>query len=228
MRKLYGLALLLCLPLLSYGQARNTGVRLKGPLYQDDVLLITQNLLQVRVEAPFYVYTYAAETYKDKYLPILLGLRYERLINAKIGFGIEFELNDFEAKKKETDPPADVPKDQQVIKVTPFLRGYYRKNRKAIFRGFTYQVGPTLMNIQQSLDESGLPAKIYKFGPATVFGVSLGAGVQHTFGQVLTVGLSAEAIFCGEQFTQELYYKANIGNGAVYINPFKLYVGGRF
>lgn len=228
MKKLFGLLLLACLPLLSFGQARNTGIKLKGPLYQDNVLIITKNLLQVRLEAPFYAYSYVNETYKKKVgTPVLLGLRFERLVMGHTGFCIEMEYNSYDAKAVAGGPPENIPKDQSYFKIAPQVRQYIRKNRKAIFRGLFVQGGPCLININQSLDETQI-ARAYVFKPATLFGITAGLGVQHTFGQSVVIGAAADLTFCGEQFTQETLYRTDIGNGAMYLNPFKFYVGARF
>ena len=229
MKKLFGLLLLACLPLLSFGQARNTGIKLKGPLYQDNVLIITKNLVQVRLEAPFYAYSYVNETYKKKVsTPILLGVRYERLVAGHTAFCFELEYNSYDAKAVEGGPPVEVPKDQSYLKVSPIIRQYFRKDRKAIFRGLFVQGGLSLISINQSLDETQLARRAYVFKPATLFGITAGLGVQHTFGQALVIGAAADVTFCGEQFTQETLYRTNVGNGAMYFNPFKFYVGARF
>jgi hypothetical protein len=231
MKKVLGLVIFLALPLLTYGQARNTGIRLKGPLYQDAVLILTRNQVQVRAEIPFYLYSYVNETYAKKPgYPTLLGIRYERLGRSDISFGIELEYNSFKAFKSTVlDTNIRVPKDQAVLKFSPFVRAYFRRNRKMVFRGAYLQGGPTIMQVKQvlttTLKPNGAP---YKYSSGSIFGLSVGFGLQHTFGPNVTGGIGAEAIFCGTQFVQEGYSKVNIGNGAIIINPLKFYLGARF
>ena len=231
MKKLYGLALLLSLPLLSLAQVRNTGVKLKGPIYADETLLITRNLLQVRVEAPFYIYSFANKSYDKGNTPVFLGLRYERLIKGKIGFGGEIESNSWDARVIGKTLPRDVPADQRVVRFTPYVKWYFRRRKKELFRGANLHAGLTILNTQQVVDLASTKLagnSPYKFNSFTGPGLVLGGGLQHTFGEVVTIGASAEVIFFGQQFVQEGYGSVNIGNGAMFINPFKFYVGGRF
>jgi hypothetical protein len=233
MNKVLCLAFLMALPIFAFGQARNTGIKLKGPLYQDAVLILTRTQVQVRAEIPFYAYSLAAETYKAKpSTPLLLGIRYERLGRADIGFGVELEYNGYTAKKNETDPELSTPRTQQTIKFSPMARKYFRsyRGRKNIFRGLFLQGGPTLMFIQQLLEDNLLPQKtgIWRYKSASIFGMSAGAGIQHTIGPNFTMGVAGEVIFGSQQFVQEGYTKRDIGNGALYINPFKFYIGARF
>jgi hypothetical protein len=232
MKKVLGLVILLALPLLTYGQARNTGIKLKGPLYQDAVLILTRTQIQVRAEIPFYIYSYVNETYAKKPgYPTLLGIRYERLGRSDIGFGVELEYNGFTAFKSTVlDTNLKVPKNQAVLKFTPFVRAYFRRNRKMVFRGAYLQGGPTIMQVKQVLTSTQRPNRgtPYKYNTGSIFGLSFGLGLQHTFGPNFTGGIGAEAIFCGSQFEQEGFSKVNIGNGAIIFNPLKFYLGARF
>jgi|GEM_PF-5267216 len=233
MRKLLGLAMLLAVSFVANAQVRNTGVRirLKGPIYQDAVLLVHKNLLMVRAEAPFYAFAYANDTYKTKPgLPVLLGLRYERLGASDIGLGFDLEYTAYNAKKLQTDAPFDLPKDQRVIKFSPYLKKYIRTNRKAIFRGLYFTGGLTYLSVNQVLTEQSklLNAKDLKYKRADFISATLGAGIQHTFGEYITVGFGGDISVCQEQFIQETWTKIDIGNGALYFNPWKFYIGAHF
>jgi hypothetical protein len=232
MKKVLGLVILLALPFLSYGQARNTGIKLKGPIYQDAVLILTRTQIQVRTELPLYVYAYANDLYKNKpEYPLYLGIRYERLGSGNVGFGVELEYNSFQAKTDAEDGDKtkwDIPKKQETLKVSPFVRMYFRKNRKMVFRGLYLQGGLSLMNVSQIKNVSANKNIPPTYTPSTLFGITTGIGINHTFGPVFTGGFGTEATFCGQQFIQEGFTKIDFGDAAIIINPIKFYIGARF
>jgi len=238
MKKILGLVLLLALPMLSYGQARNTGfkIRLKGPIYQDAVLLIHKNLVQVRTEVPFYLISYSLDRYKNTpSTPTLLGLRYERLGASDIGLGFDLEYCSYQAyptqPKIMSKGEIPSPKDQEVIKFAPYIKKYIRTNRKAIFRGLYISGGLTYLSVKQVVDPNkvalGKGANEY-FTHGDLLGASVGLGIQHTIGEYFCFGIGAEAILTSEQFQQETWIEADIGNGAAYLNAFKFYMGAHF
>jgi hypothetical protein len=182
-----------------------------------------------RTEVPFYVYSYAQDRYKTTpSVPILLGLRYERLGASDIGLGADLEYVSYDSKKLETDAPKNIPKTQQIIKFSPYIKKYYRLNRKAIFRGVALSGGLTYMSVSQIIDEAALLRKVYLYHRADVLGATLAINLQHTIGEYFSIGVGADATICGSQFTQETFIRTDIGNGAIYINPFKFYIGAHF
>ena len=225
LRRIAAAALLMLLPGLLVGQKRT-----KAPLYADDALVISNNLIQLRVPALFYINAFANEQYKSTALPILLGVRYERHFKNRTSFGAELEYNSWAPQEKGKIKDQHKPDQEKTIKFTPFVRFYLRSNgnRKKVFQGVNIIAGPTVLSIAQSLDPNSLSRSDYKYSQETILAFSISPGVQFNVGPHVTFGANYEAIFSGEQFHQEGYYKTDIGNGAGYLNVFKFYIGSRF
>lgn len=231
------------------GQAHAQAKKGKGPLYQDEVLVVYKNLLQLRAPVGFYVYNGFQDTYKETQFPILIGGRYERLIKTRVGMGVEFELNQYtpfppnlSSKRRNEYPNNQKPDQESVFKITPNARLYLRneENKKNIFNGAFIGFGPSLITVQQVVDQprtfreqkpnNGPPnprGRTY-YSPTTTFGISTQLGYSHMFKSGLTVSTSVEGLFSGVNFQQAGFTTIEIGSGSLQINPFRFYIGYRF
>lgn len=241
------LLLLFLAPAACFAQQK---VKTKGPMYEDEAIVIFKNQLQVRLPVGFYAYHFAASTYEEKHFPILLGARYEHLLNSRMALGGELEYNFWDPRpvaitgtsKADDYPFNQLPEKESTLKFTPHIRFYMRghKRRKDLFKGVFVQVGPTLYSTTQvvdqymtSLKKKMVPDSIRRFQPVVYksssgFGFSAAIGFSHMFRNGITASTSVEIMACGDDFEQTGMYKASMGNGSIFLNPFRFYLGYRF
>jgi len=238
--------LILLVPAASMAQQK---VKNKGPMYEDESVIIYKNLLQIRLPVLFYGYTFAQNTYEKKHTPVLLGARYEHLLNSIMAIGGEIEYNywnplpasvDAGSSTAHKSPYNRLPEKESLFRFTPGMRFYLRshKNRKAFFRGFFVTPGVTVYSITQVVDgyrtqiaQRPYPDKIQApivYKNSSGFGVSMSVGYSLVFRSGITASASLEGFACGDPFKQEGYLSKSVGNGTILLNPFRFYVGYRF
>ena len=226
----YILAILLGTFLYSSAFAQN-----KKPLYQDDVILVFKNTLSLRVPIAYYGYHLYAKTFENKYKPVLIGARYERLFKSMIGITAEFELNSWRPLAPDlTDDErraAGKPDKEQTFKFSPMVKIYFRnrKNIKKVFRGPSLSVGPSFMSITQKPNDYQRRLGKYVYDKDQTFGIGIAPGYQTIIFNNITVGGSFELLLSTTQYNQEGYIKTDLGTAAtLFINPFKFYIGAAF
>jgi hypothetical protein len=228
MRQIF--ALLLGIFLFSSAFAQN-----KKPLYQDDVLLVYKNCLSVRVPVLYYGYHLYSKTYEEKYKPILIGARYERLIKSNIAITIEAELNSWRPLAPNlTDAErlnSKKPEKEQTFKFSPMAKIYFRNrsNVKKFFRGPSLSIGPSFMSITEKPNAYNKRLNKYTYDKDQAFGLGFAPGYQTIIFDNISIGGSFEVLLSSTQYNQEGYIKSDIGTAAtLFINPFKFYIGAAF
>lgn len=220
-------------------------------MYEDEAVIIYKNLFQVRLPVCFYAYSLGANTYEKKHMPILIGARYERLLNSRMALGGEIEYNfwnplpaniDIGSKKAKEYPSNRLPEKESLFRFTPMMKFYMRgeKKRKNIFKGFFVSVGPSVYTTTQVVDnyrteiaQRGVVDTLKKYRPiiyksSSGFGLAAAVGLSHVFRNGITAAASIEGFACGDPFRQEGYFQKSIGNGTMFLNPFRFYIGYRF